>query len=437
MEFLYYLLEVSALSAIFFGLYFLVFRNETFFRANRYILLSFMFTSFIIPLISITTKKISGSANLLPAMPELAKITGAGGSGGQMESFSLSWQGILLWIYLGGVIFMLVRSLYHTYRLSRLRYMNPSMRKGKMRIIITDRFPSFSFFRWIFIQKDPDNVMQPKSVLEHEMAHASQMHSADLVLFEMAQAVLWFNPFMPLYKKAVLETHEFLADRVVLDSGTDLRDYVDIIVEEIMHNKSYKLASHFKSSNLKKRVIMATKQSSKNAGFKYLLILPVLVLGLLSFSINPDVPQDKGKSELPAIWPLEKSDIKKVAKDFGGPEGEFHSGIDFAAKKGTPVMATAAGVVKAAKEKGDYGNIVYLVHDNKIATLYAHLDKFEVKEGMKVKKGQVIGTVGSTGKSTAPHLHYEVLIDGKSVNPKKVMMKAKQLDEEKKAKMKK
>lgn len=168
---------------------------------------------------------------------------------------------------------------------------------------------------------------------------------------------------------------------------------------------------------------MATKKSSKKAGLKYLLILPAMVFGLLSFSFtaNSDEPQDKGKKNLPTIWPLEKADIEKISKDFGGTGEENHPGIDFVAKKGTPVKATASGVVKAAKEKGAYGNIVYLVHDDHCATLYAHLSKFKVKEGMKVKKGDVIGYVGNTGKSTGPHLHYEIMIDGESVNPKKVM----------------
>lgn len=170
---------------------------------------------------------------------------------------------------------------------------------------------------------------------------------------------------------------------------------------------------------------MATKQSSKKAGFKYLLIIPALVFGLLSFSFTStaDEPQDKGKKNLPTIWPMEKSDIKEISKDFGGSGAENHPGIDFVAKQGTPVLATASGFVKAAKEKGAYGNIVYLVHDDHCSTLYAHLDKIKVKEGMKVKKGDVIGTVGSTGKSTGPHLHYEIMIDGESVNPKKVMAK--------------
>jgi murein DD-endopeptidase MepM/ murein hydrolase activator NlpD len=330
------------------------------------------------------------------------------------------------------MLIMLMRGFYHTFRLYHVRYKNPSVRKGKIRIIVTDKFPSFSFFRWVFIQKEPDNFDNPDSVLGHELAHASQFHSLDLVLFEIAQAILWFNPVIQLYRRSVLETHEFLADKAVLKSGTELRDYVDIIVEEIMHNKSYKLASHFKSSNLKKRVIMATKRSSKRAGFKYLLIIPVLVLGLISFSFStPDMPQDKEKSNLPGIWPLEKSDIKEISNKYGGAgEGE-HSGMDFAAKAGTPVVATASGIVKAAKEKGDYGNIVFLDHGGNIATLYAHLDKIEVKEGMKVKKGQVIGTVGNTGKSVAPHLHYEVRINGEPVNPEKVMMKAKQLANQK------
>jgi len=423
MGFLYYLLEVSFLSFVFYGFYYLLFRKETFFHTNRYLLLSSLLVSFLLPIISIPINTVSGSATILPGINDLVNLSGPGNVSGTAIPWGISGQTLLLWIYFSGFVFMITRSLYHTLYLSLIRYRNPSVRKGKFRVIMTNKIPSFSFFRWVFIQKDPESNDQQEVVLKHELAHSRQLHSADLIFLELTQALLWFNPLIQLYKRSVHETHEYLADRDVLQSGTNLRDYVDTIVEEIMHNHSYRLASHLKSSTLKKRVIMATKQSSKRASWKYLLIIPALVFGLLSFSFtsNSDVDQDKVKKNIPTTWPINKSDVKKLSQNFGGADAETHPGIDFAAKTGTPVMATASGIVKAAKEKGDYGNLVYIIHDDSFSTLYAHLDKIKVKEGDKVKQGQVIGTVGNTGKSTAPHLHYEVRLDGEPINPKKLM----------------
>ncbi|WP_448587186.1 peptidoglycan DD-metalloendopeptidase family protein [Thermocrinis sp.] len=96
---------------------------------------------------------------------------------------------------------------------------------------------------------------------------------------------------------------------------------------------------------------------------------------------------------------------------------EFHSGIDIEAPTGSAVKTTADGIVVFAGRYSEYGNTVIVNHTSGYSTLYAHLSKIEVKVGQKVKAGDIIGKVGSTGRSTGPHLHYEVIKDGKQLNP--------------------
>ncbi len=97
---------------------------------------------------------------------------------------------------------------------------------------------------------------------------------------------------------------------------------------------------------------------------------------------------------------------------------EFHKGIDISAPSGTPVLATADGTVEKAEWNfGGYGNMVVINHGNGIKTLYAHLSKILVRKGQRVRRGQIIGLVGSSGKSIAPHVHYEVEVKGETVNP--------------------
>ena len=95
----------------------------------------------------------------------------------------------------------------------------------------------------------------------------------------------------------------------------------------------------------------------------------------------------------------------------------FHHGIDFGARYGVDIVATGVGVVTFAGRNRDYGNYVELAHGQGLKTLYAHAGSISVKAGDVVLKGQTIGTLGDTGRSTGPHVHYEVLIDGKRVNP--------------------
>ncbi|MDD4636897.1 MAG: M23 family metallopeptidase [Bacteroidales bacterium] len=126
---------------------------------------------------------------------------------------------------------------------------------------------------------------------------------------------------------------------------------------------------------------------------------------------------------VPAIQPLKNKDLKQTASGFGvrlDPiygTPRFHSGMDFTAKRGTEVYATGDGVVVQAARDGGYGNCIIVNHGFGYQTMYAHLDSYNVKNGAKVTRGQVIGFVGDTGKATGVHLHYEVHYNGKTVNP--------------------
>lgn len=127
---------------------------------------------------------------------------------------------------------------------------------------------------------------------------------------------------------------------------------------------------------------------------------------------------------IPAIIPLKESEIRQISSYFGYRSDpiykveKFHSGIDFAAPIGTEIFATGDGVVeKVESNYWGYGNLVTIDHGYGYKTQYAHLSRFASQKGQKVKRGQLIGYVGSTGKATGPHLHYEVLKNDTPVDP--------------------
>ncbi len=129
-------------------------------------------------------------------------------------------------------------------------------------------------------------------------------------------------------------------------------------------------------------------------------------------------------ASLPAIQPVAKEHIKRISSGFGYRMDPIlkvrrpHEGLDFSLPKGTPVYSTGDGVIKHTRRSpGGYGNHVDIDHGFGYSTRYAHLSEFKVKKGQKVKRGELIGYSGNSGKSTAPHLHYEVRLDGKAKNP--------------------
>ena len=127
---------------------------------------------------------------------------------------------------------------------------------------------------------------------------------------------------------------------------------------------------------------------------------------------------------LPAIQPVSNKNLSRMASGYGYrihpiyKTRKMHSGMDFSAKTGTPIYATGDGKIsKVRRSRRGYGNHVVIDHGYGYKTLYAHMKKYAVKKGQKVKRGEVIGYVGSTGTSVAPHLHYEVHKDGRKINP--------------------
>jgi murein DD-endopeptidase MepM/ murein hydrolase activator NlpD len=154
-------------------------------------------------------------------------------------------------------------------------------------------------------------------------------------------------------------------------------------------------------------------------------------LGLLATTVAEEGPRLRelehvldrtGKlvSTLPLRWPVRggiKSSFGMRKSPWTGAP-EFHPGMDIGSPPGTPIHAPAAGRVVSASSGGGYGKHIVLDHGARVKTRYGHLERLNVRVGQHVERGDVIGLVGSTGRSTGPHLHYEVLVDGQRVNPR-------------------
>jgi len=181
--------------------------------------------------------------------------------------------------------------------------------------------------------------------------------------------------------------------------------YKDLI-EKGLNRKELIIDTHKKIDQLKKRMYIQTKSYDE--------------------IVAEATKKEAMLASIPAIQPVANKELKRLASGFGVrihpiyKVKKMHWGCDFSAPRGTPIYATGDGVVtktQNSRKAVGYGNMIKLDHGYGYETLYAHLHKIAVKKGQKVKRGELIGYVGNTGGSTAPHLHYEVIKDGKKVNP--------------------
>ena len=204
----------------------------------------------------------------------------------------------------------------------------------------------------------------------------------------------------------------------------ELLDHLCCMTEENMENGyPFHQAVQLTFSQFQVQEIQAIQKQIKYSLTRKMRIMKVtsfFTLGfLLTFSTiywsflqdPPTISPLKGKFQITSGFGNRIHPIKKQPK--------MHKGVDFKAPMGTEVVATSDGVVEMVKSNASgYGNHIVIKHDDHYKTLYAQLSRMDVKEGDQVKKGQVIGAVGSSGFSTGPHLHYEVIKDGTHQDPK-------------------
>jgi len=300
-----YLLEASICLALFY-LVFLIFKGDTFYYLKRFYLVFTVLISLIIPQLTspelpagieqIIAKKQSQEIGNITYRDTFEKVVF-----GQIpenifdsESKFLSLFSLLVIIYFTGVIFFLyrlLRNLFHIHHLYKQNnkedYQNFSV------ILLPSDYPTFSFFNCIFLNKKNLSDEDKKDVILHEIVHIKQMHSVDILFFEICRILFWFNPAIWFYKSSVVKVHECLADQYFVDNHPkDLIDYQSLLLKQYLSKIHIELAHPFNYSLIKYRIKMMTKNKSKWwAKYKLFFALPIVVIGLVAFS-NADINLD-------------------------------------------------------------------------------------------------------------------------------------------------
>lgn len=432
MGLLVYLLQLNLVLMAAWILYQLAFKKLTFFRWNRFYFLGSILLSFWWPLIKLpkqsvlmTASDVSGinwePLELLVQTPATS-YTGTSG---------ISLPALVLLIYLLVVAGLASAQLLNFHRLRTQMRRALQVRGGRYPVYLLDSDRgSFTYLRRIYLDRDAleDGFSQ---VYRHERVHASQLHSLDLMVMAFLCVVFWFNPFAFLLLRSVRENHEFLADAPARSGPDVLVEYLACLREQTMRRHLPTAVNPFKSPSIKKRIIMLTNDAStKVKKTRYLLVIPILSLLLLAYQVPEEVQvhapvklllQEEGEG--PSIFPLPAAYKERMTQSYGkamhpfSKKEHFHRGVDLAAPTGTDVMAPASGKVQETGMHEAWGTYLILAHGDNYSTRYTHLSELKVEEGELVNMAQVIATVGNTGLSTGPHLHYEVWKDGEHVNP--------------------
>jgi len=223
-----------------------------------------------------------------------------------------SWTRILIIIYIGGVVYFLARFVYLVIRLYLLAKRNRVTRQEGFRMVeIKEDISPFSFFRFLFINNGTFNDSELYHVLEHEKAHIRQKHSMDHLFAHGLAVFQWFNPFAWQMSKALKTTHEYIADRQVIDRGIEMFDYQSLLLKQVIGYHSVELVNNFNLKPIKKRIAMMNKsRSGVPAKFKAMLVAPVAILVFFlfaDFTLRGSSATTDPVKELSGLW-IKQSD---------------------------------------------------------------------------------------------------------------------------------
>ena len=274
-EFFIYFLKINVALALFYILFRAVFYRDTFWIGRRIYLVSAILISAVYPFVSLTGW-LESREPVQMFIAEWTYFQEFVVAREAVQTSSISWQQILLAIYIAVSAVFLVRFFVQLF--SVLRW-NKQTQKAIIHGIsvktVLENIAPFSFFNSIYVNPNLSTDQELKEVLAHENTHARQWHSVDVMLGELLTIVCWANPFAWLLKSEIRQNLEFLADNQVVNFGFNTKKYQYHLLNLALYSPNIQLINKFNVSPLKKRIIMMNKSKTKKAGLiKYALILP-------------------------------------------------------------------------------------------------------------------------------------------------------------------
>jgi beta-lactamase regulating signal transducer with metallopeptidase domain len=307
-----YIVVASLCLSLFYLFYRLFLHKDTNFKAVRFYLAGAVIISFILPFTNLSVNMdlpSVGTAEYFTVQPDLSSPRQAENietskpseailvnpemeppgeiqASAQSSGATIPWTKIIASIWLLGFAFLLIRLIKQIIVICTCYFRSEKERNNSSIIIRNSTFDHpFSFFNWIFIPDKIHSGQEMNDIIQHEMIHARQWHSADILIAEILKALMWFNPLIWMMKNSVQLVHEYLADEGALNKGLDKIFYQTLLVNQVAEGQLIPLSSRFNHSLIKKRIIMMSKtKSNQLSKLKLLGILPIIALLVLGIA---------------------------------------------------------------------------------------------------------------------------------------------------------
>nr|WP_299070061.1 M56 family peptidase [uncultured Allomuricauda sp.] len=325
--FLIYLLKSAGVLTLFFGCYYLFLRKETLFTANRWFLVIGLVTSVILPSMNLTTTITLSTEMMAGTNSTIENDAIIGG-----QSFS-SLRNFLILTYFLGVAIFLAR--FAVQIRSVLNFIQLGKKKVSENLIYVESsmdVQPFSFFKYIIYNPKKHSEKELESILAHELVHATQKHTVDILCVELISVFQWFNPFAWLYKNALKQNLEFLADAKNSSLKKNRKQYQYILLSQSISKQNLSIVNPFFNPLIKKRIVMINQTpSKKHKTLKSLVILPLLALFLVGFNTknvyqfeNADGPTSENtKIELIIDKDTSNDELVKMKSDLAEDKIDF------------------------------------------------------------------------------------------------------------------
>ena len=322
--FFIYIAKSSGLLVLFYFAYYFLLRKETFFNSSRYFLLAGLITSVALPFMVYTKTVwiesapaeafvVSENSNAVPAFhhtqfPVTHYI--------QNESFDINWNYILLAIYIIGFVALVIKFAIDFYSLSTVLKGKKVQQQADFKFVdINENIAPFSYFDYIVYNSSMFTTSELENIIEHEKVHSDQNHTVDVLISRVFCVLFWFNPIIWLYKKAILQNLEFIADSEAAKKISDKKAYQYTLLKITTHESCVAITNHFYQSLIKKRIVMLNKNQSKKRNYwKYYAIIPALVAFVLLFQIKTIAQEKERKERKEVTEKKNQTDVYKIKK---------------------------------------------------------------------------------------------------------------------------